>query len=116
MKTAMMFILLTLISGLFFYGYFLVDRKYRMNGPKLDSEVFAADNGFGYTITYEGKTLIKQNNIPAMEELKSFCSRNDALKVANLVIKKLEGNKPPTISLNELIALQIRTNCSKQSK
>lgn len=60
-------------------------------------------DGFGYQI-FEGKKLIiDQPFIPALEEKKMFRTEKDAIKIARLVIIKLNnGVFPPTISKEEV--------------
>lgn len=73
-------------------------------------KTFHVDNGFGYLIISEEKILIKQSYIPAIQENKPFYSKEDADKVANLVINKLQNKTSPTVSLKELTTLNIQTN------
>lgn len=65
-------------------------------------------SGWGYTISYYNKILIKQTIIPAISENKSFGCEEDALKVADLVIKKLNQNTSPSVTQNDLILLKIK--------
>jgi hypothetical protein len=63
--------------------------------------------GWGYTICYNNKIIIKQTIIPVISKNESFKTEEEALKVGDLVLKKLEGNLPPTITKNDLILLNI---------
>lgn len=81
------------------------------NEPGYNSIVYKIDNGYGYSITYNGKILIKQDYIPAIYGSQAFCSYDDALDVSNLVKEKLSKNKNPKISLFELKELEISLNC-----
>lgn len=64
---------------------------------------------WGYTIIKNGKTIIKQTTIPSQPGIKGFKKKEDAAKVASLVIKKLkEKNELPTITKEELIQLHIQ--------
>ena len=74
----------------------------------ITSKTFRVDNGFGYEITNNKKVLIKQNYIPAIQENKPFFSKEDANKVASLVINKLKNRSSPTVSLRELTMLKIQ--------
>lgn len=65
-------------------------------------------SGWGYTISYEDKILIKQTIIPVISENKGFSSEDDALKVARLVVKKLNQNTSPSVTKNDLILLKIK--------
>jgi hypothetical protein len=74
----------------------------------LHAESVKTASGWGYTISYKDKILIKQTIIPVISEVKSFSSEDDALKVAGLVVKKLHQNKSPSVTKNDLILLKIK--------
>ena len=74
----------------------------------LKAESIKTASGWGYTISYKDKILIKQTIIPVISETKSFSSENDALKVAGLVVKKLSQNTSPSVTKNDLILLKIK--------
>ncbi len=74
----------------------------------LKTETFKTDSGWGYTIAYKNKIIIKQSIIPVINDNKSFSTEEDALKTAHLVIEKLKKNVSPTVSKNELILLKIK--------
>lgn len=67
-----------------------------------------SDNTFGYQLLKDGKLLIDQKTIPAIQGNQGFSSRSDALKIGNFVIQKInEGAFPPTISVAELDSLEV---------
>lgn len=72
------------------------------------TEAIKTASGWGYTIANKDKILIKQTIIPVISETKSFNSEEDALKVANLVVKKLDQNISPSVTKNDLILLKIK--------
>jgi len=74
----------------------------------LDVKSIKTKNGWGYTILQNDKILIKQTIIPVISESKSFNSEDDALKVADLVVKKLNQNISPSVTKNDLILLKIK--------
>lgn len=74
----------------------------------LQAESIKTASGWGYTISYKNKILIKQTIIPVISETKSFSSEDDALKVAGLVVKKLNQNTSPSVTKNDLILLKIK--------
>ncbi|WP_281235300.1 DUF4907 domain-containing protein [Flavobacterium gelatinilyticum] len=74
----------------------------------MKTETFKTDSGWGYTIAYKNKIIIKQSIIPVINDNKSFSTEEDALKTAHLVIEKLKKNVSPTVSKNELILLKIK--------
>lgn len=67
-------------------------------------EIIDAPEGtFGYNILMNGKVMIHQPNIPGMPGLKGFSTKEDAVKVAELVMNKLKNNHmPPTVTTEEL--------------
>lgn len=71
-------------------------------------ETIETKQGWGYTISDGDKVLIKQTIIPAISKNKNFISEDDALKVANLAVKKLRQNKSPSITKKDLILLKIK--------
>lgn len=74
----------------------------------LTSTAFKTNSGWGYTIAYKEKILIKQTVIPVISDNKSFATESDALKVAELVKGKLKQNLSPAVTKNELILLKIK--------
>lgn len=74
----------------------------------LTTAVFKTNSGWGYTIAYKEKVLIKQSVIPVITDNKSFETENDALKVADFVKQKLKKNLSPTVTKNDLILLKIK--------
>ncbi|MDO7172870.1 DUF4907 domain-containing protein [Mariniflexile sp. AS56] len=73
--------------------------------------VFKTETGYGYSVSYNNKLLIKQDYIPTIQNNSSFCSKQDAQKVANLVKEKLHSKENPKVSLLELKNLGIKLNC-----
>ena len=66
-------------------------------------------NSFGYDIFKKGEMIIHQPNLPGLNGNKGFISKQDAIKVALLVIKKLKNNiMPPSVSEYELESLKIK--------
>ena len=64
--------------------------------------------GFGYDLLSGGTTLIHQPHIPAINGMKGFATREDAEKVAGLMLYKVtNGIMPPTISIEEMDSLKI---------
>ena len=61
--------------------------------------------GFGYEILKNNRVIIHQEFIPALEGKQQFHSREDAVKIGNEVLKKIENKKPPGITKEEVIRL-----------
>lgn len=74
----------------------------------LNVQSIKTNQGWGYTITNNNRIIIKQTVIPVISEHKSFLTEKEAMTVGQLVIKKLNANKSPSITKNELILLKIR--------
>ena len=74
----------------------------------LKVESFKTTSGWGYLLSYKNKIIIKQSIIPVINDTKSFSTEKDAIKVANLVAKKLKENNSPTVTKNDLILLKIK--------
>jgi hypothetical protein len=72
------------------------------------TESFKTTSGWGYTIAFKKKIIIKQSIIPVINDTKSFSTESDAIKVANLVVQKLNQNISPTVTKNDLILLKIK--------
>ncbi|WP_185967773.1 DUF4907 domain-containing protein [Formosa sediminum] len=75
------------------------------------TRIYTVNSGFGYEISLHNKILIKQDNIPAIQNEIPFCNEDDANKIAALVIDKLERKVAPTISKIELQENKIVLNC-----
>jgi len=58
---------------------------------------------FGYYIMIDGQMYIEQKTIPAIEGNQGFKTREDAEKIAKLVIQKIRsGEIPPDVTVEEL--------------
>lgn len=67
-----------------------------------------AGGAFGYDVFQGSKKLIHQDCIPGVPGNKAFATREQAGKVATLVISKLQQNIfPPTVSTEELKQLRV---------
>jgi Domain of unknown function (DUF4907) len=73
-------------------------------------KVFASDtSGFGYDVYHNNKIAVHQPFIPGVNGNKGFATAIDALKVGQLVAKKLQKNiLPPSVSTNELDSLGVK--------
>lgn len=78
-------------------------------GPRFSYKCIAAEKEtFGYEIYRDGKLLIHQPTIPGASGTTGFRSKEDAEKVAVLVISKLKKNvMPPTVTKEELRVLKV---------
>ncbi|MBL8009095.1 MAG: DUF4907 domain-containing protein [Flavobacteriales bacterium] len=84
------------------------------NAPARSPAVFTAtvidaEGGtYGYRITRDGTALIEQSTVPGRPGTTGFRTPEDAERVAQAVVRKLqEGSMPPTITEEDLQALGI---------
>ncbi|MDR2972301.1 MAG: DUF4907 domain-containing protein, partial [Bacteroidales bacterium] len=81
--------------------------------PYKDADIRAViipseDNTFGYDIYLYDDILIHQPSRPGFSGNAGFATEEDAMKVAELVIKKIRNNEmPPTVTIEELQELKI---------
>lgn len=63
---------------------------------------------FGYEIAVNGKTLVRQPNIPALPGNDGFTTKGRAQKVADFVVKKIRNNEmPPTVTVEDLNSMGV---------
>ncbi len=76
---------------------------------KLTYEVIAAPkHTYGYDVFADGRLMIHQTSAPALPGNEGFKTKEDAAKVALLVIDKIrKGEMPPTISIDEMKKLNV---------
>ena len=76
--------------------------------PVIEIATFPIQNGdfFGYEILIDGKIIIHQETIPAVDGNQYFQTRKFALKVGNAVKEKIEQNKNPGLSKEEILKLK----------
>lgn len=77
----------------------------------LTSEVYKIKNGYGYKIILKDKVIINQNCIPVIQGNNPFCDSLDALKISQIVIKKIKSKEMPTIDTEDLTKLKIKIKC-----
>jgi hypothetical protein len=66
------------------------------------------DKEWGYDIFSDGKLLVHQPNIPAIQGNKGFSSNTEATNVAQVVVNKIKKNIfPPVVSIEELDSMKI---------
>ncbi|MEI3797787.1 MULTISPECIES: DUF4907 domain-containing protein [unclassified Chitinophaga] len=93
---------------------FVVGKSYRKTTPGPGSDMvpvvvvpFEINNGWGYRVNVDGHTYIYQDVIPAIPGNHVFRSREEAMRVGQVVAAKLTQHKIPSVSRQELIAMQI---------
>jgi hypothetical protein len=87
----------------------LMDSGNRCGGDTTYHIISSAGNSFGYEIQIQDKVIIRQQSIPGAPGTKGFDKKEDAEKVAALVIIKMRrGIIPPTIEKKELDSLKVK--------
>jgi hypothetical protein len=68
----------------------------------------APKHTYGYDVFADGRLMIHQPSAPALPSNEGFKTKEDATKVALLVIDKIKkGEMPPTISIDEMKQLNV---------
>jgi len=68
----------------------------------------APKHTYGYDVCGDGRLMIHQTSVPALPGNEGFKTKEDATKVALLVIEKIKkGEMPPTISIDEMKKLKV---------
>ena len=63
---------------------------------------------YGYDVFADGRLIIHQTSAPALPGSQGFKTKEDAARVALLVIDKIKkGEMPPTISIDEMKRLKV---------
>jgi Domain of unknown function (DUF4907) len=89
----------TKLSNVIIYSY--SDTTYRI--------ISSIANTYGYEILINGKAFIRQKNIPGLPGSTGFKRKEDAEKVAQLVLKKLTaGIMPPSVVKHELDSMRVK--------
>ena len=66
-------------------------------------KIIKINNGWGYDIYMNEKIYIHQNCIPAISGYKNFICKEDAEKIAKVIIEKIKNHIiPPSITKDEL--------------
>ena len=71
--------------------------------------IFNENIGWGYQIFENGKLIIDQKNIPAVQGNSGFKTKEDAEIVCQFVTRKLEQKEfPPSVSVDEIDSLLMK--------
>jgi hypothetical protein len=93
--------LLICMAALFFVVFFGGRDNTRL-------ETFRSGSGWGYIVSTQGKVVICQPFIPAVEGNKPFATKGDARKAGKMMIKRLSENADPSLTSDELHKAGIR--------
>jgi len=104
-------IILAIFLSIILVGFIVFKTVYSHKSENFKTIVYKSNNGFGYSISFKDKLLIKQDFIPAIQKSQPFCNSYDAQKVANLVVEKLNKKENPKVTISELNEYDIQLNC-----
>lgn len=80
----------------------------KKSSPYHYTTIYTDEIGWGYDILENSSVRIHQPHIPAVQGNQGFKSANDAAKVAEKIIEKLDkGIMPPTLSIAEMEELGV---------
>ena len=98
--------LLLFLLGLAIVTGYLV---YRLRQPHYQVHVFETRGGWGYDIQTNNKTIIHQPSIPGVPGMIVFPNQEQALRVGNRVVEKIEQTKAvPTLTNEDLRQLGVK--------
>ena len=112
-------VIILCFTGIFFYSVILYAQSVRPyteaihtrnTAPAFEYKIIAApDHTWGYDILKDHKVFIHQPGRPGFPGKQGFKTKEDASKVARLVIAKIKkGEMPPSVSQEELTALKLK--------
>lgn len=68
----------------------------------------APNNTFCYDVFANGRLIIHQSSVPGLPGTEGFKTKEDAVKVAELVMYKIrKGEMPPTVTIEEMKELGV---------
>lgn len=95
---------------LLFSVVFFIYQKVIKENQSLQVKTFNIHKGWGYDIYKDNKLYIHQEIIPAIEGRKSFASKDEAMRLGELVISKIKKGKGgglPQVTIQEIDSLKI---------
>jgi hypothetical protein len=100
-KRAFYSALLLCFAMLFFVVFFTGRDKTRLT-------TFRSGSGWGYAVSTQGKVVICQPFIPAIEGNKPFATKSDAKKAGKIIVTRLIEGAEPSLSKDELLRAGVR--------
>lgn len=68
---------------------------------------FETGGGWGYQVMVDHRSFICQDVIPGIAGNRPFRTKTDAQRVGQAVVEKLMAHQRPTITLTELMKMQV---------
>ena len=97
--------LFILFAGICFILFHVYDKK--KNDPRIYVHEIIVPGGWGYEVIYKNRILIHQGFIPAIPGNIAFQTREDALEVGQLALKRYLDTQRAAISTQDLDSLKI---------
>ncbi|MGO4919697.1 DUF4907 domain-containing protein [Maribacter spongiicola] len=110
-STAKFWVLIVLFLALVF-GYSIYNQTFTNETQSFHSQVVNLNDGYGYQIMRGEKIVILQEFIPGFTGKQKFVNEAQALKIADLVIAKIEAGKSPVLKLSDLTDNKISTGAA----
>ena len=91
----------------------VVSAAEKVINPYLNAEIktviiSAENNTYGYDIYVSGSVMVHQPSRPGLSGNTGFATEEDAMKVSELVVRKIRNNElPPTVTIEELQELGV---------
>ncbi|PKQ68108.1 hypothetical protein BZG01_04965 [Labilibaculum manganireducens] len=98
------FFVIFLLIGILFISIYLFSGKTK---PAYTIQTYQIEEGWGYRILKNNKAIINQYRIPAIQEKHTFPSEKSARIVGEKVLEKIQLNKMPSISIDDLMDLMV---------
>lgn len=83
-------------------GWLVLCLSCTSSGSQFTCRAMKVSGGYGYVILCREDTLICQPYVPAVSGKQVFVTERDALKVGQLVCRKLDKGRPPTLTREEI--------------
>jgi hypothetical protein len=75
-----------------------------------DLEIIEIDEHWAYQISIGDRVVIRQMVVPAVRGKQMFESKDDAKKIGEIVLKKLQTEQLPTVTIEEIQNSNIKVN------
>lgn len=70
-------------------------------------EPYEVDTGWGYRVYVNDRRFINQDQVPAVSGRHVFASKEEAIRVGELVVEKIKQQELPYVTIAELQALHV---------
>ena len=91
-----------IIAGMLGYNWYRHSDRWKKDHVLVELKPFQTSRGWGYNILSDGKVFIHQDVIPAIGGYRMFKTREDALKVGQVVYERALKNEVPMVTAKEV--------------